>query len=357
MGKKRIQFVTVARSGFIFTCLIVLSVIFVNGQTGDKTPQGTTTADANILQAERLMKQGQTLEAVKLVQAAVDKNPNDTALNFWLGKTFYRQGKYQNAIERLALAVEKLNKTSFEYREAIRILGLSHYLLGHMADSIPYMEQIAAWSPDSQETTYALGISYIQTRQPAKSREIYARLFKVPVNSAAAYLLNAQMHVRQRFEETAEIELNQAIKLDPKLPQANFILGELAIYKAEINKGIEYLGKEIALNPANGMAYYRLGEALARQLKWDEAISPLQKSIWLNPFFSGPYIVLGKVYLKKQDLGTAENMLRRSTAIDPINFGAHYLLGQVLQQAGKVEEAKTELALAEKLRGSNEQEP
>ncbi len=105
------------------------------------------------------------------------------------------------------------------------------------------------------------------------------------------------------------------------------------------------------------MAYYRLGEALSRQLKWDEAIPPLQKSIWLNPFFSGPYIVLGKVYLKKQDLGNAENMLRRSTTIDPKNFGAHYLLAQVLQQAGKTVEAKTEFALAEKLRGNGEKEP
>ena len=135
------------------------------------------------------------------------------------------------------------------------------------------------------------------------------------------------------------------------------MLGELAIYHAEIDKGIEFLKQEIALNPSNSMAYYRLGEGLSRQLKWDEAIPPLQKSIWLNPFFSGPYIVLGKVYLKKQDLGNAESMLRRSTTIDPNNFGAHYLLAQVLQQTGKTEEAKTEFALAEKLRGNNDKNP
>ena len=201
------------------------------------------------------------------------------------------------------------------------------------------------------------GVSYIQTRQPAKSREVFAKLFKVQTNSAAAFMLNAKMHVRQQFEETAEIELKKALEIDPKLPEVRFILGELAIYRAEIDKGIEYLKQEIGLNPSNAMAYYRLGEGLSRQLKWDEAIPPLQKSIWLNPFFSGPYIVLGKVYLKKQDLGNAENLLRRSTAIDPNNFGAHYLLAQVLQQSGKSEEAKSEFALAEKLRGNGEKEP
>ncbi len=237
------------------------------------------------------------------------------------------------------------------------MLALSHYVLGHLAEAIPYFEKTILLQPENSELVYALGVSYIQTRQPDKSRQTYARLFGVPATSAAGYLINAQMLIRQQFEETAEIELNKALALDPKLPQVRFLLGEMAIYRADINKGISLLREEITLNPTNSMAYYRLGEALSRQLKWDEAIQPLQKSVWLNPFFSGPYIVLGKVYFKKKDFGNAENLLRRSVALDPRNFGAHHLLAQVLQQTGKAEEAKAEFELAEKLRGKDEQNP
>ena len=335
----------------VLVCLLLFPNICVEGQTRE------SLVDARIRQANELLKQGKPDQAVKFLQEWEGKEPNDTALNYWLGKSFYQQGKYLEAIGKLKVSLPKLEKTTAEYKDAVQMLGLSHYVIGHLAESIPYFEQIVKWSPENNEITYALGISYIQTRQPAKSREIYARLFGVVANSAAAYLLNAQMHVRQRFEETAEIELVQALKLDAKLPQANFVLGELAIYRAEIDKGIEYLNKEIALNPSNGMAFYRVGEALTRQLKWDDAIPPLQKSIWLNPFFSGPYIVLGKVYLKKGVLGNAESVLRRAIAMDPNNFGAHHLLAQTLQQNGKIDEAKTEFALAEKLRGSSEKEP
>lgn len=345
------------RPVFVLICLLSVQSLLVNGQPAVVAPTPQTAVETSIAQAQLFIKQGQSDEAVKILQAAAIKNPSDARLNFWLGKAFYRQGKYQNAIEKLPLAAAKLDRKSPEYQEAVQMLGLSHYVSGHLAESIAYFEQIVKWSPENNEITYALGISYIQTRQPAKSREIYARLFGVPANSAAAHLLNAQMHVRQRFEETAEIELNQALILDAKLPQANFILGELAIYKAEIDKGIGFLQKEIALNPSNGMAYYRLGEALTRQLKWDEAVSPLQKSIWLNPFFSGPYIVLGKVYFKRSDFGNAENMLRRAAAMDPNNFGAHHLLAQTLQQSGKIEEAKKEFVLAEQLRGNADKEP
>lgn len=321
------------------------------------TAQSTDTAQLTIQQAEEFLQQKQPGEAVKVIRATLLKEPGNAMLNFRLGKILHNQGKYQDAVNALSLSVNKLPKTGVEYREAVQMLGLSHYVLGHLAESIPYFEQTITWESENQEIIYALGISYIQTRQPIKSRGIYARLFGVPAGSAAAYVLNGQMHIRQRFEETADVELSHALKLDPRTPQANFLLGELAIYKAEIDKGIAYMRKELEINPSNGMAYYRLGEALTRQLKWDEAVIPLQKSIWLNPFFSGPYIVLGKVYLKKSDFGNAESMLRRAIGMDPNNFGAHYLLAQTLQQAGKLDGAKAEFALAEKLRSNSEKQP
>jgi cytochrome c-type biogenesis protein CcmH/NrfG len=86
-----------------------------------------------------------------------------------------------------------------------------------------------------------------------------------------------------------------------------------------------------------------------RAARIDEAAAALQKSLWLNPYYSGPYILLGRVYMKKNDPATAEGMLRRAIEYDPNNRSAHYLLAQLLQQAGRVEEAKREFAIAERL--------
>ncbi|MCY7375331.1 MAG: tetratricopeptide repeat protein [Pyrinomonadaceae bacterium] len=345
-------------ANWLTVCFVIISTAVCSAaQRKNDSTKSDNLIEQNIVTAQNLLKTGDAAAAVGILQTALQSSPQNVKVKFWLGKAFYSQGNYRKTIENLSGIADKFPKNSSEQIQIVQMLGLSHYVLGQLAEAIPYFEKITQRQPENGEVSYALGVSYIQTRQPAKSRETFAGLFKVPTNSALAYLLNAKMHVRQQFEETAEIELNKALELDPKIPEVRFVLGELAIYRAEIDKGIELLKQEITLNPANAMAYYRLGEGLSRQLKWDEAIPPLQKSIWLNPFFSGPYIVLGKVYLKKQDLGNAENLLRRSTQIDPNNFGAHYLLGQVLQQAGKTEEAKAEFALAEKLRGSGEKEP
>ena len=330
--------------------LVALLVLTVAGQA---EPPQTSELGLNlplVAQAQTLLSAGKIDAAIEMLRTLPKSRSNDTAVNHLLGLAYYQKSDYTQAVEHLSIAVRREQGNTRQYRQGVQMLGLSHYLLGHLKEAIPYLEQVINWSPDSLETAYVLGLSYIQTHNSNKAREAFARMFNIQPDSASAYLINAQMMIRQQFEEFAEKELQKALELDPKLPQANFLLGELAIFRANIDRGIELLQKEIAINPAFGMAYYRLGEAYTRQLKWDEAVAPLQKSIWLNPYFSGPYIVLGKVHLKKGDLSNAEVMLRRALEMDPNNFSAHHLLAQVLQRANRPEEAKKEFELADRLR-------
>ena len=331
--------------------LVALSVLSVASQTELPTSDLGSTSSI-IVQAQALLRAGKFDAAIDLLRPLPKSVSNDTTISHLLGLAYYQKSDYARAIEHLSIAVKQRIEGNPQYRQGVQMLGLSQYFLGHLKEAIPYLEQVGTWSPDNVEIAYVLGLSYLQTQSPSKAREAFARMFKIQPNSASAFLINAQMMIRQQFDEFAEKELQKALELDPKLPQANFLLGELAIFRANIDRGIELLQKEIVINPAFGMAYYRLGEAYTRQLKWDEAIAPLQKSIWLSPYFSGPYIVLGKVHLKKGDLSNAETILRRALKMDPNNFSGHHLLAQVLQQANRSEEAKKEFETADKLRTS-----
>jgi superkiller protein 3 len=329
-------------------CLsLTLGVASIRAQL--ENPSAGRQRPSTVENARRLLDAEKTDAAIELLTTA-SRTSNSPEFSYLLGLAYHQKRDYVHAVEQLSVAIKAIPETNGDYRKAIQLLSISHYLLGHYREAIPYLEKTNSLIPDSDQISYALGACYIQTRNPDKSRETFARMFKVQSSSAAAYLINAQMMVRQQFEELAEAEIKKALELDSKLPQANFLLGEMAIYHAEIDRGIALLQKEIEINPAFALAYYWLGEAYSRQLKWDEAIAPLQKSIWLNPYFSGPYIVLGKVHLKKEELPNAEVMLRRAVQMDPNNFSAHHLLAQVLQRANRPEEAKREFEAAEKLR-------
>ena len=146
--------------------------------------------------------------------------------------------------------------------------------------------------------------------------------------------------IRVEFHDAAGVELTRALALDPRVPQAHALLGQLAVYRARLEDAVTLFRKAIEISPLDAMAHYRLGEAYARQQRWDEAIEALQHSIWINPFFSGPYIVLGRAYMTKGQPSTAEGLLRRAVEYDPNNKSAHYLLGQALQKLGREERCR-----------------
>ena len=340
-------------------CLISLVALILpaSAPAQQNQPSKSQQTVAAMQEAEQLLSVGKSDAAIKVlttISGGSGTEPAGSQINHLLGLAYYQKADYPRAIDHLTSAVRFETEGNKQYRQDVQMLGLSHYLLGHIKEAIPYLEQVKSWAPDNVEMAYTLGISYIQIHEPDKAREAFGRMFSVSPGSASAYLINAQMMIRQQFEEFAEKELQKALEIDPNLPQANFLLGELAIYRADLERGIALLKKEIAINPGFAMAYYMLGEAYTRQLKWDEALGPLQQSIWLNPFFSGPYIVLGKVYWKKGELANAEAILRRALTRDPNNFSGHHLLAQVLQQLNRAEEAKKEFELADRLRTASE---
>jgi tetratricopeptide (TPR) repeat protein len=309
---------------------------------------------ATLADARKSISDGDPRAAIAKLQAIPEQTDTQNAsmVAHLLGVAFYHANDHANAVKQLAPVADKLPKDSQTQREATQILGLSHYLLGHLQEAIPFLERASACAPDDHELAYVFGMACIQTRQYDQGREAFARMFRVAPDSAAAYLLNAQMMIRVELDELAEVELNQALAKDAHLPQANYLLGQGAIFRGRLDEGIRLLGREIAVNPGNANAYYKLGDAYTRQLRWDEAIVALQKSVWLNPYYSGPYILLGKSYLRKRQLANAEAMLKRAIRFDPNNKSAHYLLGQVYHQSGRREEAKREFAITEKLPGN-----
>lgn len=307
--------------------------------------------DAVMAEARKLIDAGRPEAAIENLRALATSRDADAAE--LLGVAYYRAGDAARAIEQLQPILPRLAADSLQRREAVQVLGLSHYLAGHIAEAIPYLEETRRIDAKDIKLSYALGMAYAQTRQPAKARQSFADVFGLAPDSAAAYLLNGTMMNRLELEDLAEAELKAALQQDPRLPEAHYLLGQIAIFRSRLDEGLTLLHAELAINPAHAMALYRIGDIYARQEKWEPAIAALQQSIWINPYFSGPYILMGKAYSRTARLPEAEAMLRRATGYDPNNKSAHYLLGQVLQRQGRTDEAQKEFAIAEKLQGDS----
>jgi tetratricopeptide (TPR) repeat protein len=301
---------------------------------------------ATLTAARALITKGAPREAVATLETL---DPSVPDVRHLLGVAYYHADDYARAIEVLGAVRDRLPADSSQRREAVQVLGLSYYLTGRFADAIPLLEETRRWADDNLELGYILGQAYIQTRQPDAARASLARTFGVAPESAAANVIAAQLMIRLELEPLAEIELKRALEKDPKLPRVYYLLGQMALFRGKLDDAIALSQRELTISPSDGMTWYQLGDAYLRQSRLDEAATALQRSLWLNPYYSGPYVLLGRVYLKKDQPATAEGMLRRGIQYDPNNRTAHYLLAQLLQQTGRIEEAKQEFAIAERL--------
>jgi tetratricopeptide (TPR) repeat protein len=263
----------------------------------------------------------------------------------------YKQHKFPEAVTAFTEALKSEAPGSPEYQESVMLLGQSLFLQAKYADAIPWLEKATVGTSPLPEATFTLGNACLLTRQTEKAVAAFAKLFQVSPNSAAAHMATARMMMHKDLEVEAAKEARSALAIDARMPEAHFLLGEVAIFHASLDEAISELKKEIEINPTFPMAHYRLGDAYGRQDKWDEAVAPLERSIWLNPNYSGPFILLGKAYLKRKELANAEGVLRHALRLDPQNVSAHYMLGQTLTQEGKEEEGKKEFARWEELKG------
>jgi len=309
---------------------------------------------ADFSEARKLMQSGKVDEAIADLQAMEASDPHAKGLDFELGTAYYKKSDYTKSAEYLKKAAAADPSNS----EASQLLGLSYYLGGHPADAIPLLEKTQVWMPRANvDASYILGISYIQTKDYNNARKAFGKMFEVPPDSAASYLFTAQMLLRQEFDPIAEEYALKAVALDPKLPMAHYVLGELYIFKSRIPEAITQFEQELAINPAHPATYYKLGDAYSRVQKYEEAERVLQRAIWLDSSSTGPYILLGKVLEKKGEYELALRALRRAASMDPNNSTTHHLLGQTYRDMGKKEEAESELKLAEQLKNSQDQHP
>jgi tetratricopeptide (TPR) repeat protein len=311
--------------------------------------QGTEFAEVR-----RLSELGKFDEAIAQLEALGAKHPDLKGISHELGLVYYKKSDYLKATVNFKKALEEDPGDN----EAVQLLGLSYYLAGRPAEAIVPLEKVQTWYPSANvDAAYILGLCYMQTKDYPSARKAFARMFGVREDSAAAYLFTARMLLRQDFAPVAEEYGKKAVELDPKLPRAHLLLGELYLYKSRIPEAVGELQKELEVNPGEAAVYYKLADAYSRLQNYEEAEKLLQRSIWLDATSTGPYILMGKVLEKKGETLLAIRALQRALAMDPNNPIPHHLLGQAYRHLGRDEDAERELKIAARLEQGPDAKP
>jgi predicted Zn-dependent protease len=262
----------------------------------------------------------------------------------------YQKGDLRSADKAFAAALQEDPSDL----ESAQMRGLTLFRLGRAADAIPLIESSRGRIPGQADPNYMLALCYMDTRRYDDARHAFAAQYGFPADSAAAYLVSARMLLRREYVPIAQQYAQKSLDLDPSLPLAHELLGEIALAGNHLDVAIAELENERTRNPLEPTIYDRLGDAYVRAARYDDAEKTLQQAILLQPNSTGPYILLGKTLLKKSDPVGAATYLQRAAQLDPANYMTHSLLGQAYRAMGRNQDAARETTTAQKIQSASE---
>jgi tetratricopeptide (TPR) repeat protein len=123
-------------------------------------------------------------------------------------------------------------------------------------------------------------------------------------------------HYKGNRLKKAKDELDKAIQMDPKNPEAYFWRARTLIKMGQHDNAIADLQTVVELNPGYSRAYDNLGWLYMRRDKLDESLFYLNSSIKLKPDNGWAHYMRSRIFLKKGDLQKALQSAKTACELD-----------------------------------------
>jgi tetratricopeptide (TPR) repeat protein len=317
--------------------------------SNSSNPSTPTFADA-----QTLATKGRLDQALVELNALAKVEPEEAGVERLRGDILYQREQLPQAQAAFAKAVAQ-DSTD---RESMEMEGITFYRLGKPLEAIPLLEKADTTAKGANaDPHYVLGLCYSDAKRYDDARRAFAAQFGFPPDSAEAYLVTARLLLRREFVDQAAQFAQKAIEMNPAIPTAHQLLGEIALAKANIPQAVTELEAEQKLNPVDGVIYDRLGDAYVRTGEYEKARQALNKAILLEPNATGPYILLGEALIELGQPSQAVHYLDHAAAMDPSNYITHNFLGQAYRSLGRQADSVREFKRAVELQHSSDPKP
>jgi tetratricopeptide (TPR) repeat protein len=158
-------------------------------------------------------------------------------------------------------------------------------------------------------------------RELAYLSNIYTKNSQVRYQLGRAYLLLSTKSTSavdsRNAVESAENQLNEAIKLDPNLDAATLLLAEIKIRKGSPVAAVDLLEPLVKERPQTAQAQYLLATAYLAQQRADEALAIYRRMTELFPKDPQPSFLIGSILLAQRQPAEARKAFEKAVEISP----------------------------------------
>jgi len=325
-----------------------------SGPAGVKDAGTPVTHVVSLADAKALAAKGRLDQALVELNSLAKADPEEVGVERLRGVILYQKQQLPEAQVAFARAVSQ----DAGDLESMEMEGVTLYRLGKPLEAIPLLEKADTTALGANaDPHYVLGLCYMDAKRYDDARRAFAAEFGFAPDSAEAYLVTARLFLRQNFADQGALFAHKAVELNPELPAAHQLLGEIALANGNSPLAVTELEAEQKLNPVDGSIYDRLGDAYVRTGKFEEARQALNKALLLEPNATGPYILLGEALIELGQPILAVHYLDHAATMDPGNYITHNFLGQAYRALGREADSVREFKRSVEIQHESDPKP
>ena len=284
------------------------------------------------------IEDGSNLEAgtVSLRQAIESSKPKNAEFYFDMGVAYFKSGKNDEAVPWFEEALRHRDT----YPQARRALAAALAASGNLTRAAEVGEKAAAMPSPDTTTLTNLGNVYLRQGRISDAKRVLEQALVINPDLPDATFFLGLTAMREGNPGEAESLYRAAINLQPDFagPQNN--LAGILARRGDYAEAEFHCQKAIESNPLDAQAYRNYGLLLANTGSFDQAIVELKEAERLDPKTVQLRIDLGNVLAGHGDESEAEQEFRAAVMLDKENGLANLELANLLTHEGKSDEAR-----------------
>lgn len=233
---------------------------------------------------ETEMAQSRPDQALALLRAEADKNPNNIDLRLAIGNIAVRSGKYDEALGSFNQILNALDKNSRQRGDIFLRIGETYRRKGDDAGAVAVLQKAREVLPDNITVLSTLALTLDHAGRWSEAKQMYEATLKLDANNGIG--LNNLAFLIADHNGDLDDALTKAQKAKQLLPntfEVSDTLGWIYLKKNLSDNAIEIFKDLTGKAPNQSTFHYHLGMAYYQKGDKPKAIKELQDSLKFNP--------------------------------------------------------------------------
>jgi tetratricopeptide (TPR) repeat protein len=291
--------------------------------------------------------------AAEFFEEAVVADAGFPQAQYALAVAYFNAQQYDKAAKPL----ERLVSAGSPEPDVRRMLAVT-YLNVEAYDKAAALLEHDSQTASDPALQYAYGLGLVRSGRFADAERVFARLLAAHGDTPELGVLVGQARAQQGEYDAAVESLQKALRLDPRVADANATLGFIYFKQGRLPEAEQALRAELAAHADNVRARHTLAAVLELENQPEEAVKLLRAVLKARPGFADARYLLGKILLAQGSAAEAVDHLEGASRLAPDDANIHYQLAQAYQKLGRADDAQKEFAtfqqLKDKRRGSGQ---